>query len=292
MRLVVKSLKQIKYNIDITDHSSVLDLKKLIEVKHGYDYCVLKLIHNGMILEDEKLLTHYSLNNGTPITMMNLKAKNLSFKPNTNEITYNEKDITVLSDLEMKENINCGNLIQSNDDNGDKNNSLDDYEGEEEGEDDSEAEETEKYAIEDIASVIKVLSQCDPLQLKMVLANVAIHKPNLLDIIHEKENEFKVLVSQPITSKDKEVYKNFMKITNGNLYGVSSINEENNLNRIAKNALDKIKNISVNDSLNKQDNEAINRLNSLGFSKEKCLEAYLFCGKNENLAASYLFDNK
>ena len=72
MKIVLQSLKQIKYEVDITDYCSVLDLKKLVESKHGFDHSVLKLLHKGKILEDQKLLSEYSVNDGTPIIIMNV----------------------------------------------------------------------------------------------------------------------------------------------------------------------------------------------------------------------------
>merc|ERR1712154_78875 len=40
-----------------------------------------------------------------------------------------------------------------------------------------------------------------------------------------------------------------------------------------------------------QEKAAIDRLKAMGFSEHAAVEAYMVCGKNEDMAANYLFDN-
>lgn len=44
-------------------------------------------------------------------------------------------------------------------------------------------------------------------------------------------------------------------------------------------------------SLDDKDLTAIQGLVSLGFDYNQCVEAYLSCGKNEDMAANFLFEN-
>jgi UV excision repair protein RAD23 len=44
-------------------------------------------------------------------------------------------------------------------------------------------------------------------------------------------------------------------------------------------------------SLTADEAAAVERLVSMGFAKQRVLEAYLACGKNEELAANFLMDN-
>ena len=76
MKLIIKNLKQVPHEVEVSsDEITVKELKKEIEKVHGFDSDNLKLLYNGVILDDTKTLKSYEIKNEYVIIMMNTKAK-------------------------------------------------------------------------------------------------------------------------------------------------------------------------------------------------------------------------
>lgn len=76
MKLTIKSLKQVPYDIEVENDSiCVKDLKMQFEKAHGFDHSSLKLVFNGVILDDSKKLSDYNMKEGNVIVMMNIKVQ-------------------------------------------------------------------------------------------------------------------------------------------------------------------------------------------------------------------------
>ena len=76
MKLIIKNLKQVPHNVEVSsDEITVKDLKKEIEKAHGFDADHLKLLYNGVVLDDTKTLKSYEIKDEYVIIMMNTKAK-------------------------------------------------------------------------------------------------------------------------------------------------------------------------------------------------------------------------
>ena len=76
MKLKLKNLKQQEFDIEIeSEQKTVKDLKLEIEKVYGFDANLMKLLHNGMILEDAKTLEDYKIKEENVIIMMATKKK-------------------------------------------------------------------------------------------------------------------------------------------------------------------------------------------------------------------------
>ena len=84
MKLILKNLKQVQFNVELeSDKKTILDLKNEIEKIHGFDAAQLKLLHNGRILDIAKTLEEYQIKDENVIIMMNTKPKQKEQPPST-----------------------------------------------------------------------------------------------------------------------------------------------------------------------------------------------------------------
>ena len=76
MKLIIKNLKQVTFEIEIpSEKSTILDLKNAIKTSQNLESENLKLLLKGSILDDSKTLEEYKLKDGDTIIMMSTKVK-------------------------------------------------------------------------------------------------------------------------------------------------------------------------------------------------------------------------
>ena len=103
MKLILKSLKQVEYEIYIdSDQITVKEFKKEIEKLYSFDSEQIKLIFNGTILENPKILSNYNITENSQIIMMNVKTKKLNNENINKQISqgYSEKNPQINSNVE------------------------------------------------------------------------------------------------------------------------------------------------------------------------------------------------
>ena len=107
MKIILKNLKQVAYNIEIpSEKFSILNLKKEIEKIHGFDSSQLKLLHNGIVLDDSKNLEDYKIQENSIIIMMNSKVKPKNAQPSTNIESSRPQELSEEQKKEQKKTEN------------------------------------------------------------------------------------------------------------------------------------------------------------------------------------------
>ena len=312
MKLIIKNLKQVPHEVEVPDTSvTVKDLKVAIEKAHGFDAIHLKLLFNGIVLEDSKTLDSYNIKEDFVIIMMNTKIKPKNVPPSQPE---QPKPVEQPKSSEPKPSGVPSTTPQQPPSQPQK-----DYTKEintlvEMGFVKSEAEAAIKAArgnvdvaieflysgippnlppeqplsssggqpsasseLKKIASITKVLCSQDPSSLERILMTLQARSPELMELIKQNEEEFKELLSQPITEGDLLTYQELSSHFSGMGSGGGRPQGGNR---------------GVTIHLTQEENEAVKRLIDLGFTQNEVLQAYLACEKNEELAANFLFENK
>ena len=231
MKLTLKSLKQVPYEIEVESEDSLIaEVKKSAEELHGFDKSCLKLLFNGSILEDSKTLSNYNIKDGNVLVMMNAKAKpinvnvkkevetkpientttNITSNINTNTLNNNssnvakkeeEKDYTseinqlvdmgfIKSESEAAIKLAKGNMTIAIEF---LYNGIPDNLPLDEGNVENESSGGQvNEVLNQIASFVKVMCQNsgDPNQLQTILLSLQRSRPELLELIKDRQNIF------------------------------------------------------------------------------------------------------
>ena len=321
MKLIIKNLKQVTYNVEINlEKPTILDLKKEIEKVHGFDSATLKLLFNGVILDDSKTLEEYKIKDESIIIMMSSKVKPKNVQPQSSNTEVNqpkpeEKKPEEQKPVEKKENepkkteekytqqINsltdmgfeksqaeaaikaargqidlAVDFLYNGIPEGINDNAMDE-EGDNFGDD---YDNNEEDPIKTIASIAKVLCQNNPGALTELLQSIQQTNPDLMNLLKEREDEFKTLLEQPINEQDYRAFQRF-----GSQMGIGGEEGEGAQHSHGGGQ----RQIRLN--FTPEEQEAIKRLKDLGnFSEADVIQAYIACEKNEELTANYLFEQK
>jgi UV excision repair protein RAD23 len=322
MKLTIKSLKQVPYEVEVdSDESTVLDIKKSMENKHGFDHTSMKLVHNGGVLDDTKTLASCNIKEGNVIIMMSSKAKPVNVQKE--EAKVEEKPVsqpssTTTSNIqgtenkpkEKKEKDYSAQVKELMDMGFPKTESeaaikaargdvsiacefL--YNGipenlplEDEGEEGIPGGEV--GVVKSIASVVKVMCYNNPSQLQNILLTLQQSSPEIFELIRQNEDEFKGLIQQPITEEDMRIFQQF---TQSGQLGVGGGGRQPGSSGTGGSAGQQSQGRGRDViRLSKEEYEAVARLKEMGFSEMDAAQAYFACDKNEELAANLLFDNK
>ena len=319
MKLIIKNLKQVPHEVEVpSDAVTVKDLKVAIEQKHGFDSNQLKLLFNGVVLDDTKTLANYNIKDEFVIIMMNtkIKPKNVPVsqpeqpkpqeapktttevpKPQETKPVEQPKPVAPPKDYskEVQTLVEMGFVkseaeaaIKAAKGNVDiaveflysgipQNLPEDPISGQE-------GQGGPRTQLQKIASIFKVLCSQDPSALERILHTLQQASPETMNLIKENEEEFKNLLTQPLTQEDihdfQEMQSMFSNIQGGQGSGMGG-----GVQPGARPGTVQIR-------LTKEEGEAVKRLMDLGFTQSEVIQAYLACDKNEEYAANFLFENR
>ena len=315
MKLIIKNLKQVPHNVEIpSDQITVKELKQEIEKEHGFDANHLKLLYNGIVLDDSKTLESYEIKEEYVLIMMNTKAKVQNVpkenpkkeesqteqsepkqeeqKPKPSEKDYTEQ-INNLADMgyprseaeaavkAARGNIELAIEFLTNGIPANLPNVLE------------EGGESSQNDLSHIASIIKVLCHNRPEALQTILMNIQNNDPELFERIKENETEFKNLLQGEPTPNDLRIFQQFSQNMGlgipgmgGMSGGVPGMGSLGNLGGQPRHPPGTI-------MITKEESEAMKRLKELGgFSDAETLQALRACEGNEELAANFLLESK
>lgn len=330
MKVKLKSIKGVEYSIEIESPSlTVREIKCLIEDELKFEASSIKLLFNGIILDDKNTIESYKIKENSVLILMTTKIK----KKNEEVVHKPEISSEVVTTSKVTENEKFKNeieqLVEMGFDKSDSKNAIEAAKGsiqiaidqlssgvkpkviEPKNNSISNTDAVHRLdegigynllntevldnfnladpnALTNISCVLRMLISSNPLMLQELLEEVGETNPEIIDFISENEQQFKQLMSQPVTDQDAELFNRLMGVKPGEegIYLQEGEEEEEEDDDEAA-QLD-----LVSSQLNDKDREAIQNLVSLGFNEDDATQAYLVCDKNEESAANLLLQEK
>lgn len=247
MKLILKNLKQVEFEIQIESNSiTVKALKKEIEKLYSFDSDQIKILFSGIILEDQKVLSEYNIIENSTIIIMNLRPKKNSNSENKTSNVNENKDITqnkmqvqnnpkqditeILKDnlktqvdslvdmgfersqVEIAVKAANGRIDLAIDylNNGipDKNRNRNRNNNNNNNQRNNNNSQNEiMKELKKQAGIIKVLCKDNKYMIFTILNNIKRNDPGLLRLITDYRDEFEKLLDAPITEEDERYYK-------------------------------------------------------------------------------------
>ena len=246
MKLILKNLKQVEFEIQIESNSiTVKALKKEIEKLYSFDSDQIKILFSGIILEDQKVLSEYNIIENSTIIIMNLRPKKNSNSENKTSNVNENKDITqnkmqvqnnpkqditeILKDnlkiqvdslvdmgfersqVEIAVKAANGRIDLAIDylNNGipDKNRNRNRNNNNNNQRNNNNSQNEIMKELKKQAGIIKVLCKDNKYMIFTILNNIKRNDPGLLRLITDYRDEFEKLLDAPITEEDERYYK-------------------------------------------------------------------------------------
>ena len=155
-------------------------------------------------------------------------------------------------------------------------------EGENNGEEGDDNNDEDPVKI--VASIAKIVCRNNPSALTQLLRTIEDSDPDLMNLIKEREEEFKNFLEEPVNDQDFLALQKYQQQMGLGL-GMGGGEGESHGHGERQGQ------IRIN--LTPEEQEAIKRLKELGnFSEADVVQAYIACDKNEELTANYLFEQK
>jgi len=145
-----------------------------------------------------------------------------------------------------------------------------------------------------MASIFKISCMNNPAAMTTLLNNLSQTQPELVQLIQQNEEQFRTLISQPISEEDIAAFQRFSQRQGGQGQG-SGLGGQGGLGSQGQGQGQQQQQQPGGRGqirLTKEEFEAVNRLKAFGFSEMDSVQAFFAFDKNEELALNFLFDNK